>query len=92
MFLNSQRNMLTECLDRSRRVETRVTKFMHAQGFEAANVCKPEMRNGALHIPSMDATLRSVITAVPDGVDDVDIMLKDNLLGYIGVFRTYGPN
>lgn len=88
-IINSQRNMLVECLDRARRVETRVTKFMQAQGFEA-NTCKPEIKNGVLHIPSLDASLRSCMAAVPTDADDVDIHLKNELVGYIGVFRTYG--
>ena len=58
-----------ELLDRVRRIETRLTRFLAAQGAEMTTE-KPEWQPGiGVLIPSLDCSLRSILSAVPGGED-----------------------
>lgn len=59
---------LKEVVDRCRRVETRVTKFLELQGFDT-KTRKPTWRDSAVHIPSLSCALREVLETVPAGWD-----------------------
>lgn len=59
-------NEVREVLDRLRRVETRVTTFMIAQGFDVA-VTPPIWNEGTITLPSMGCSLRDILKAVPEG-------------------------
>lgn len=55
-----------ELVDRARRTETRLTRFIEAQGFETG-VRKPYWSDGAVVVPSFYTTLQDIIACVPDG-------------------------
>lgn len=58
-----------EMLDRLRRVETRLTKFLNAQGFDTG-VKRPEWnRSGSVTIPSMACSVQECLAAVPETWD-----------------------
>ncbi len=52
-------------LDRLRRIETRVTKFLETQGFDT-KVKRPSFDDGMLEIPSLQCAIKEILSAVPD--------------------------
>ena len=58
----------TEMLDRMRRIETRLTKYMKAQGFDT-HPARPVFDRGDVTIPSRDCTLREIMSVVPEDWD-----------------------
>lgn len=64
--MSDQRDQLTEIADRTRRMETRLTKFLMTMGFDT-ETHKPIWRNGVVHLPSMSASIKSCLEAIPEG-------------------------
>ena len=58
-------NQLSEVLDRTRRIETRLTKYMQAQGIDAGSL-KPMWRNGKVHAPNAMVGTLDLLNVIPD--------------------------
>jgi len=76
---------IEEIRGRTRRIETRLTKFMEKNGFDT-EAKRPVWDRGrqALVIPSLDATLRECLAALPDASIDYEVRIGDDLVGYLG--------
>lgn len=55
---------MTEVVDRCRRMETRLTKYLESQGFETGTK-KPVWRDGTIQAPSIDCSMRDLLRCVP---------------------------
>lgn len=55
---------MQEVVDRCRRMETRLTRFLEAQGFDT-QTRKPEWRNGVIIVPSLGASLKDIHSVIP---------------------------
>lgn len=55
---------MTEVVDRCRRMETRLTKYLESTGFDTGTK-RPVWRDGTIVVPSVDCTLRSLLDVVP---------------------------
>lgn len=81
-----------EVKDRSRRIETRLTRYIEAQGFETG-ATKPVFNTDdhAVQVPSLDASLRSIFASIPDEAaasdDPVRLILGTTEIGDITVNR-----
>lgn len=53
-----------EVLDRVRRIETRLTKYLEAQGFDTGAV-KPVWRDGVVYLPSGACSIHDILRATP---------------------------
>lgn len=56
----------SEVLDRVRRIETRLTRYLEAQGFETG-ARKPTFHKGTLIVPTKAISLNDMLGAVPEG-------------------------
>ncbi len=56
---------IKEIQDRCRRMETRLTRFLEAQGFETGTM-KPSWHGGVIKIPSPACSLKDMLAVVPD--------------------------
>lgn len=64
-----------EIKDRSRRMETRLTRFLEVQGFDT-KTRKPVWTFGEVAIPSMECSIKDILDAVPkDWNKDDDILI-----------------
>lgn len=76
--------MLSEVLDRSRRIETRLTGFLEAQGFDT-RVRRPVFKDGALHVQSPGVSLNECIAAIPTWhTEDTQVLCNGEELCWIG--------
>jgi len=55
---------VSETLDRVRRIETRLTKYLEHIGF-ATGAQRPTWVDGVVMLPSMDCSLRDILATVP---------------------------
>jgi len=55
-----------EMLDRLRRIETRLTSFLHSQGVNT-NSAMPVFSGNCVTIPSMACSLKDILGAIPEG-------------------------
>lgn len=55
---------MTEVVDRCRRMETRLTKYLEAQGFDTG-ASRPVWRDGTIITPSIDCSMRQLLAVVP---------------------------
>lgn len=53
-----------EILDRCRRIETRLTRWLESQGVETRSM-RPVWRRGVIHVHSIDTSLRDMLSVVP---------------------------
>ena len=62
--------LLTEVADRTRRMETRLTKFLQVQGFDVQST-KPRFDAvaGMLHVPSLASSIADCLNAIPPSWD-----------------------
>jgi len=77
--------MVQEILDRTRRMETRLTKFLEEQGFDT-KVRRPVWRSGEIIIPSMACSFKDAMSVVPDtwGPDrPIAIVHHDEVTAYL---------
>ncbi len=74
-----------ETRDRVRRIETRMTKFMEAHGFDT-QVQRPTWNGGVIHAPTSSISLRDCLAVIPDSWDrrePVAVLVKDDLIAYL---------
>jgi hypothetical protein len=65
-----------ETLDRARRIETRLTKFMEHQGFDT-KVGRPVWNEGVVELPSKSSSVTDMLSVVPPGWPaDVPIQVR----------------
>jgi hypothetical protein len=57
-------NDLKEVVDRCRRIETRLTRFLEAQGIDAGGL-RPVFARGEIQIPSKGASLQECLNVIP---------------------------
>lgn len=57
-------NKMTEMVDRCRRMETRLTKFLDSQGFDTGTR-RPVWRDGTIVAPSIDCSVKDLLRCVP---------------------------
>jgi hypothetical protein len=53
-----------EILDRCRRIETRLTRYLEREGMDT-KVQRPIWNNGLIHINSLDTSLRDIVALIP---------------------------
>lgn len=74
---------IKEVVDRCRRIETRVTKFMEAQGFDT-KVRRPEWHDdGSIVVPSLACSIRDCLAAVPPWWDkdtEINVIHQDKIV------------
>lgn len=58
-------DQLKEIMDRCRRMETRLTKFLEMHGFDT-KVQRPLWDNGVVDIPSLACSVRECLNVVPE--------------------------
>ncbi len=78
-------DLLQEAVDRMRRVETRLTKFLVSIGFDTG-VRQPIWNDGVIEVPSPACSLVDILSVVPDDVDAdtlVDVTHRGRLLGSV---------
>jgi hypothetical protein len=71
---------ISEVLDRTRRIETRLTRFMEAQGFDT-QVRRPTWNNGVIKVPSPETSLKDCMAVIPKNWnrdDPIAVMHKDS--------------
>ena len=76
-----------ETLDRARRIETRLTKYLEAIGFETG-ARKPVWNGDGVEVPSPATSLTDCLAAIPEGWDDeleVPVTFRGQVLGYIAL-------
>jgi hypothetical protein len=81
---------LQEIMDRTRRIETRLTRFMEAQGFDT-QVQRPQWlppqeagAAGAILLPTPATSLRDCLDVVPgdwDSLRPIVLIVKDEHIG-----------
>jgi len=65
--------LLTEAVDRLRRLETRMTKFMEFSGFDTQTQ-RPLFKDGKVTVPSLHVSLKDVLESIPSGyLDEYDV-------------------
>jgi hypothetical protein len=72
-------NTLREIVDRLRRLETRLTKYMISQGFDSQTQTPVWLDDGYLEVPSLHVELSDIVKSVPDSWnEEVVITHKGN--------------
>lgn len=67
-----------EVLDRLRRIETRVTKYLQEQGFDTqSQKCRWDP-TGIVHIPSTKVALQEIVEVIPADARNEDIEVHHN--------------
>lgn len=61
-------DQMKEIVDRCRRIETRITKFLETQGFDT-KVRRPHWQHGVITIPSMSCAMNDCLSVVPSDWD-----------------------
>jgi hypothetical protein len=76
--------LMKEVLDRCRRMETRLTRFLESQGFDT-KARRPTFVKGMLFIPSMACSIQDCVAAIPSDErgKEVGIYHQDDFIGYI---------
>lgn len=59
---------LSEIMDRCRRIETRLTKYLEQQGFDT-RVRRPEWDDGDIIVPSLTVSVQDCVSVVPNNWD-----------------------
>lgn len=59
---------LNEIMDRCRRIETRLTKYLEQQGFDT-RVRRPEWDDGDIIVPSLTVSMQDCVSVVPSDWD-----------------------
>ena len=66
--MTQEGDRIGEIQDRLRRIETRLTKYMQERGFDTqVQVPIYDGPNDRITIPSLDARLKDVLAAIPEG-------------------------
>lgn len=64
----SDTDKLNEVHERTRRIETRLTRLMESMGVDAGGK-KPAWADGAVVLPSLSCSVHQVLAVVPDSWD-----------------------
>ena len=78
-FTPPDRTDLKEVLARSRRTETRLTRYLEGQGVDTG-IQRPFWRNGKIIIPTPAVTIESIVQTVPRSWaagEQVDVVRAD---------------
>lgn len=76
----TDREIIKETLDRTRRIETRITKWMEQQGFDTG-VQRPIWHKGTIIIPSLSVSLKECLEVVPIEWDSViEVVHQDKVV------------
>lgn len=73
---------LNEVVDRCRRMETRLTRFLEASGFDTGTK-KPVWKNGTIAAPSIDCSMRDLLRCVPadwPADEEIYVAVKGDLI------------
>lgn len=54
-----------EIMDRMRRMETRMTRWLESQGFDTQTKRPVWDRRGVIHVPSMACSMRDLLDVIP---------------------------
>ena len=82
--LNAKLNGLDEIVERTRRTETRLTKYMESKGFDSRVQRAVWTRFGTVAVPSPAIAFTDILKAIPPGLEAaVSITWKGNLLGSV---------
>lgn len=80
---------ISEVKDRCRRIETRLTRFLEAQGFDTQRKM-PTLRGNVVSIPSMECSIADILSVIPSprvpGYDSVVIVHKGETVGVLSGF------
>ena len=77
--------LLTEAVDRARRIETRQARYLTSIGFDTG-VRRPVWVDGAVEVPSPAASIVDVLSVVPDVWDKedlIDVTYRGRCLGSV---------
>lgn len=77
--------LVQESVDRTRRIETRLTKYLTSIGFETG-AKRPEWVDGAIEAPSVATSLADLLSVIPEGwgeEDEVTVMFRGQPIGGI---------
>ncbi len=67
---DAPRYEMKDVVDRCRRMETRLTQFLEAQGFDTqVKRCEWRAQDGAVVVPSPSSALKEILATVPFGWD-----------------------
>lgn len=84
--MSIDRDAMREVLDRCRRMETRLTRFLELQGFDIG-VRRPEwVEPGTIQVPSPSVALQACLAIVPltwPPTQRIAIKCKQDLLAYL---------
>ena len=93
MSTNQTKDILREIRDRTKRIETRLTQTMVAQGIPT-RAQQPEffpgsaVRNPYVLIPSPHTSIKEVVDSIPENCnEEVGIYLKGEAVARLRVFR-----
>lgn len=73
---------MTEVVDRCRRMETRLTKYLESTGFDTGTK-RPLWRDGTIAAPSIDCTMRALLAVVPKDwptEEEIYVSVKGDLI------------
>jgi hypothetical protein len=77
-FATSDRGNLLEVLQRCRRIETRLTRFLETEGIQTG-IQRPWWADGKVMIPSPMTTIDAILDCIPEGWSNrVEILLKED--------------
>jgi predicted NAD/FAD-binding protein len=84
-LLKTLQRDVNETRDRTRRVETRITKYLETQGFDT------QVRRGQwlpalsiIEVPARDVTLREIIELLPAGHSErVPVVIKNDVVLWV---------
>ena len=66
----ANRPSMQEVVDRCRRIETRLTQFLEAQGFDTqVKRCEWRAQDGVVVVPSASSALKEILATIPYGWD-----------------------
>lgn len=77
-FTTGDRANLLEILQRSRRIETRLTRFIEAEGI-ATGIQRPWWMEDRVMLPSPMTTIDAILKCIPEGWPDaVQVVLRED--------------
>ena len=83
--MSHDREQLQEVVDRTRRIETRLTRYLKEQGFDT-HPARIVFSQGDVQVPSKDCTLREIISVIPEDWDgEVFVMLGSDHIATLQV-------
>ena len=75
-YAPSDRANLLEVLQRSRRIETKLTRLLETEGIQTG-IQRPWLINDQVMLPSTMTTLDAVLNCIPEGLKETQIALRD---------------